>query len=116
MLALEVIEEIPDQYIRLALVGELDMQGSAQISAKMNLLTVSSPRDTIVDMSGVTYLSSTGISLLLSISSGLKRHGKRLFLLAPQPLVVNVLQFTRLQSQLPVVLTEEQLQQALAAD
>jgi anti-anti-sigma factor len=116
MLELEVVEEIVDQHIRLALVGALDTQGQTQISIKITALTVPFRRDTIVDMSGVTYISSMGIGLLLSISSGLQRYGKRLFLLAPQPLVANVLQVSRLQKQLQVVLSEEQLQRALAGD
>ena len=69
----------------------------------------------VVDMSGVTYISSMGIALLLSISNGLKRQGKKLLLLAPQALVAKVLQVARLQSQLQVVPSEEQLQQVLTA-
>jgi anti-sigma B factor antagonist len=115
MLELKVVEEVADQHIRLALVGEFDTQGQTQVSAEMTALSTSFHRDTIVDMSGVTYISSMGIGMLLSINNALKRQGKRLFLLAPQPHVANVLQVTRLDSFLLVVTSEEQLQQALAA-
>jgi anti-sigma B factor antagonist len=114
MLDLKVVEEFVDQPVRLALVGQLDTHGETQISAKMTELTVPAGRDAIVDMSGVTYISSMGISLLLTISSGLKRQGKRLMLLAPQPFVAKVLQIARLQSQFDVVGSEEQLQEVLA--
>jgi anti-sigma B factor antagonist len=115
MLELKVVEEVADQHIRLALVGVLDTQGQTLVSAKMTALSASYHRDTIVDMSGVTYISSMGIGMLLTINDALKRQGKRLFLLAPQPLVANVLQVTRLESYLHVVTSEEQLQQALSA-
>ena len=115
MIELEVVEEVADQFIRLTLVGELDTFGQTQISVKITGLTVPFQRDAVVDMSGVTYISSMGIGLLLRISTGLQRQGKRLFLLAPQPLVTKVLQVSRLQSQFKVVASEEHLQAALAA-
>jgi anti-sigma B factor antagonist len=113
MLELRVIEEIADQYIKLAMIGELDTHGQTQVSLQMTALTVPFRRDSIVDMSGVTYISSMGIGLLLNISSGLKRQGKRLIILAPQPPVLSVLQVARLQSHLYVIASEEQLQQVL---
>ena len=76
MIELEIVEEVPDQHIRLALVGELDTHGQTQISIKITGLTVPFQRDTIIDMSGVTYISSMGIGLLLRISTGLQRQGK----------------------------------------
>ena len=114
MLELKVVEEIEGQPIRLALLGKLDTQGQTQISVRMTALTVPFNRDAIVDMTEVTYISSMGIGLLLTISTGLKRQGKRLFLLAPQQQVADVLQVSRLLSQLQVVLDEEQLQQRIA--
>ena len=93
---------------------EFDTLGQTQISVKMTALTVPFQRHAIVDMSGVTYISSMGIGLLLSISTGLQRQGKRLLLLAPQQIVADVLRVTRLKSQMHVVQTEEELLEILA--
>lgn len=116
MIDLEIVEEIADQHIKLALVGELDTQGQTQIAVRMTGLTVPFRRHAIVDLSRLTYISSLGIGLLLNINTGLKRQGKKLLLLAPQPLVAKVLQVVRLQKELQIVASEDQLQQALAAD
>jgi len=114
MLQLDIVEDVADQFIKLALVGELDTQGQTQIAVRMTGLTVPFRRHAIVDLSGLTYISSMGIGLLLNINTGLKRQGKRLLLLSPPPLVAKVLSVVRLQKELQIVESEEQLQQLLA--
>ena len=45
----------------------------------------------MVDMSGVDFMASLGIRMLLSCAKSLHSHQAKLVLLSPQPLVASVL-------------------------
>ena len=49
----------------VAIVGDLDLQTVPQTQAFLRHATARSPRHLVVDMAGVTFLSSSGISLLI---------------------------------------------------
>jgi len=49
----------------VAIVGDLDLQTVPQTQAFLRHATARSPRHLIIDMAGVTFLSSSGISLLI---------------------------------------------------
>jgi anti-anti-sigma factor len=49
----------------VAIVGDLDLQTVAQTQAFLRHATARSPRHLVIDMAGVTFLSSSGISLLI---------------------------------------------------
>ena len=54
----------------VAIVGDLDLQTVPQTQAFLRHATARSPRHLAVDMSGVTFLSSSGISLLVGFGNG----------------------------------------------
>ena len=54
----------------VAIVGDLDLQTVPQTQAFLRHATARSPRHLVVDMAGVTFLSSSGISLLIGVGNG----------------------------------------------
>lgn len=87
---LDVIET-SDSLTRLALSGRLDTEGAGAIETTFNALTVARGKPALVDISGVTFLASMGIRVLVTAAKALHRHRLKLVLVAPQPLVADVI-------------------------
>lgn len=78
------ILESTDTLNRLALEGSLDIAGSQEIENLFLALTAAGKKSTIIDFSGVTYLASFGLRLLIQGYKALDREGKKLVILRPQ--------------------------------
>lgn len=85
----------------VALVGRLDSPGVDQVEVRFHA-ALGARRDAIVDLSGVEFLSSLGVRMLIAAAKTLARNGRRLVLVAPQPLVNGALRHTAIDSILPV--------------
>jgi anti-anti-sigma factor len=78
-------------YSHIALVGKLDVGGVGEIENKFLGFTAARKKNAIVDLSGVTFLGSMAIRIILDAAKVLNREGKKLILVDPQPLVDEVL-------------------------
>lgn len=78
-------------YLSLALVGSLDINSIANVEARFLTLTLGGKRNTIVDLSQLTFISSLGIGMLVAATKGLKKLGAKLVLAAPTENVAAVL-------------------------
>jgi anti-anti-sigma factor len=114
MMELQLIET-SDSLTRVALVGMLDLVGVGQIETKFVAATVARGLPTIVDVSGMTFIASLGMGMLLSGLKGLQRKGAKLVLLKPQRDVANALTVARLTELLPIAENDEQAMQLLGA-
>ncbi len=63
---------------RVVLVGRLDTAGVDVVETRFGAAIVPNGKDTIVDLSGVTFLASMGIRMLISTTRALSRKGGRL--------------------------------------
>ena len=81
-----------DTYTHLALAGKLDIAGVGAIENKFIGYTAARKKNALIDMSGVSFLGSMGLRLLLSAAKSLSWEKKSLILLQPQPLVNEVLE------------------------
>lgn len=88
------LEQAPDHWT-LAVTGELDYSECAAFRMHIDRVLKSSPPALIVDMSGIEYLDSSGLGLLLSLSREFTPHGGRLVLIT-NPTVDSILELTRL--------------------
>jgi anti-sigma B factor antagonist len=75
---------------KVSLTGKLDIAGADVVALPLATLS-GSKRGLLIDMSGVTFISSIGIRHLVSASKALMRRGGRLVLLKPNETVVDVL-------------------------
>ena len=97
---LEVQEEAPT-FTLIGLAGRLDTAGVDRVEVQLN---ASLPRDrhAVIDLSGVSFLASMGIRMLISAAKTLDRRGRRLVLIAPRPLVDQALRHSSIDDILPV--------------
>jgi anti-sigma B factor antagonist len=79
----------------LTLTGELDYSECAAFRVNIDRILKASPPSTIVDLSGLEYLDSSGLGLLLSLSKDYGSQGGRLVLVTNET-VDNILALTRL--------------------
>jgi anti-anti-sigma factor len=72
-------------------------------------------RDTVVDLSGVSFVASMGIRLLIASARGLRQKGATLVLFGAQGLVYTALDQAALDQIIPIVATEQQAIERLTA-
>ena len=96
------------------LKGRLDSEGSQAISAALTRLA-EQKHGLIVEVSGLSYLTSAGIRQLVLAAKTLTRRGGRLVLLKPNKTVEEILAVAATNSLIPVVRTEKEAQAVLAA-
>lgn len=97
---LELQEQTPT-VTRVALKGQLDAQGVDRIETKLTA-TLARGGHGIIDLSGVTFLASLGIRLLIMQAKTLDRRGSRLVLVAPRDLVDQALRHSSIEDIIPV--------------
>jgi anti-anti-sigma factor len=98
---------------RVVLVGKLDIAGAEQID--LPLATVAGSRSNIVvDMARVSFIASIGIRHLVIAAKTVARRSGKLVLLAPNPLVTDVLVNAGLTDLLPIVRSDDEARAALA--
>jgi anti-anti-sigma factor len=84
--------DLPGDIVQLKLVGRLDMDGTQAIYNKFTFATTTRRAKMIVDLSGVTFLASIGIRLLLTSAKAQATRGGKMILAAPQPMVRHVIE------------------------
>ena len=94
---------------KLTLAGDLDYGECATFRMNIDRILKSSPPAAIVDLSGVEYLDSSGLGLLLSLSKEYSSTGGKLVLVTNET-VDNILSLTRLNG---IFATAPHLDQAL---
>jgi anti-anti-sigma factor len=101
------IERLDDDVVKVGLAGRLDAAGADQIGTRFTAAAAGSAGlRVIIDLSGVDFLASMGIRLL--ISSARAQHGKggRLVLFGARPLVAEVLEQAAIDQIIPTVSPE----------
>jgi anti-sigma B factor antagonist len=81
----------------LALKGDLDYSECASFRMTIDRILKHAPPHTVIDLSGIDYLDSSGLGLLLSLSKEYAAHGGRLVLVTNDA-VDSILDLTRLSS------------------
>lgn len=76
---------------RVKLVGRLDAAGVGRVDVRFLAATAGSGLDSIADLSGVEFLASLGIRLLVDAARSTAAKGRRLVLVVPEGLVAETL-------------------------
>lgn len=97
---------------RVCLVGRLDMDGVEAAEGRFNAVMAEHPVAVIVDLSGVTFISSVGLRLLMTGGKSMAKQGGALLLVNPDAMARNILTSTGIDQVLPVF---EGLDAALAS-
>ena len=96
------IKNQSDRITHLALRGRLDTAGVGEVELKFTSHTVPRAKPLLLDMSEITFLSSLGLRMLLTVAKALDRRGTKTVLLSPQPAVREVLSLSGFDQLIPV--------------
>jgi anti-anti-sigma factor len=104
------VTDVDERAVIIRLRGRLDAAGAEQIDSAFMGATAHAEveRHALVDLSGVSFLASMGIRLLIAAARGLNRKGALLVLYGAADLVQDVLDLAALDQIIPVVATEAQ--------
>jgi len=86
---------------RVLLDGRLDIQGAAAVDLPMNILAGSS-KFLLIDLTNVSFLGSMGLRSIVVPAKAISRRGGKVALLAPIPMVEEVLKASRIDEIIPI--------------
>jgi anti-sigma B factor antagonist len=112
-MALTIDLEQGEPYWKLVLNGELDYSECAGLRMNIDRILKASPPACVVDLSGLDYLDSSGLGLLLSLSKEYGAQGGRLILITNET-VDNILSLTRLNGIFSTAATVPEAEELLA--
>lgn len=90
-----------DPYTVIKLVGEADATTQA-ISEVFAAEVAKQPRLLVVDLSGLGFIDSWALSVIMRTYRALQREGGRLALVSPSPTVARILQLIDIARMIPV--------------
>ena len=99
----------------IKLGGKLDIIGTGEIETKFTGYCSGDNVRVIVDLSGVDFLASIGIRLLMLIAKSIATRGGKMVLLNPIPDVHNVLEITGIPAIIPIYSQLESAETVLLA-
>lgn len=85
-----IIEET-DELTHIGLSGRLDMAGVKEVQADFDAHTGGRGKPTIIDVSGLSFLGSLGMRLLLGAAKTLRKVDAKVALANPQEFVADAL-------------------------
>jgi anti-anti-sigma factor len=109
------VAELEGPVTLVHLVGRLDAMGADSVGVRFTAAIAAKTRDAVVDLSGVTFIASLGIRLLISTARALSLKGHRMALFGAPPLIREVFQDAALDQVMPIVDTEAQALDAVNA-
>jgi anti-anti-sigma factor len=103
---MELNVETRDNVTHAAMTGRLDVAGAEAVDQEFTAKVVEPGLPAVVDLSGLEFLSSMGIALLLRSARALNRKGGLLVLSRPTDTVHEVLTIAGLDRVVPLVADE----------
>lgn len=94
--------ELKNGITLLGLRGRMDIMGVNEVETKFTSYCAGEKPKVIVDISGVEYLASIGIRLLVTSAKSMFTRKGKMVLLNPAPDVIGVLEITDIPSIIPV--------------
>lgn len=80
----------------LRITGEIDINRTRELTESLSELVGSTDGAAIIDVSGVTFMDSTGLGALVKTNERLRRQSRRLILVCPPGPVLDLLDATGL--------------------
>jgi anti-sigma B factor antagonist len=96
--------------------GDLDLTNARELAARLSELAGASG-DAILDLSGVRFIDSTGLGVVLKGATRFHRQDKRLVLVVPEDsAVARVIELSGMRDRLAIVPTREDAFERATAD
>lgn len=103
MATLGVQTEQREGLVRVALEGELDLSTTAQVEEELRRVEADEPGLIALDLSGLSFLDSTGLRLVVTADARAREGGRRLAVVRGPETVNRVFTITRLDEHLQLV-------------
>lgn len=104
---LKIHEEKPN-YKHLSLIGRLDTKGVDGIELKFNAVLGAKAKNVLVNFAEVSFLSSMGIRMLVTMARVCARNAGQMIIVGPQELVLEAMKHASLDDLMPIVSTIEE--------
>jgi anti-sigma B factor antagonist len=95
--------------------GEIDLASSRGLAARLGEIAGETGRGAILDLTGVTFMDSVGLGVVLKAANRFHRQGKHLVLVVPPGPVRRMLDFAGVSGRLMLVETAGDAAAAAAA-
>lgn len=112
-MGLELSEYILDGYAVVKLRGELDLSSAQMLRDRLLAVLTGQTANLILDLSGLTFMDSTGIGVLVATERRAVTQGGSLSLAGLQKIVARVLRTTSLDRHFPIFATVGEAAEAL---
>jgi anti-sigma B factor antagonist len=106
------VARVGDDTIVLSVGGVIDLATAAELEDAMHAAQASARRNLIVDLTGVSFMSSAGLAILAEAHAVMKRRGK-FAVVANNAVILRPLEITRLADVLDVYPTLESARDAM---
>lgn len=100
------VRELAGNVVVLSLSGDVDLNASPALRQDLLSVADAKPSKVVLEMAGVSYMDSSGISALVELMQRLKRSRGDLVLCALAPRVRGILDTARLDKVFTIKLTE----------
>ncbi|MFZ2114376.1 MAG: STAS domain-containing protein [Solirubrobacteraceae bacterium] len=92
--SLQISSALVDGAVRVSLQGELDLSSARQTEEHFAAIDEQAPARVVVDLSGLAFIDSSGLRMLLLADARAREHGYELVLLAGSEPVQRVFEMT----------------------
>jgi anti-anti-sigma factor len=96
------VTAVDHRITRVALTGRLDTPGVGEVETRFTATLVPAGKHAIVDLSGVDFVSSLGIRMLVSAARAMRQRQAKLALYNVRPLVRDVFDIVALSDIIPI--------------
>lgn len=100
-------EQLDDATRVIAVNGEIHVTTAPEFSSRLNDAVAAGIRGLVIDMSGVAFIDSTGLSVLLNGLRRVTRADGRMALVVSNPTVLRLFEITKLDSTFDIQPTRE---------
>ncbi len=104
-----------DGFTKAKLSGRLDTANVNEVELSFTSGIVRRAKDTLVDLTEVSFIASLGIRMLLTVARSLGRNRAQFALFGAAPVVMEILEATAISEIIPVFGTEAEAIAALSA-
>ena len=103
-----IVHERDDGVLFVQLKGDMNVQGAVELDNEFYRQVATRQRPTVIDMSGVAFISSLGMGMLAGCAASLQRRGKIMVLLNAQPDVAEAVRLAGIDQALPILDDEQE--------
>ncbi len=93
----------------LALSGELDISSAPRVEGELSRLESREPSALVLDLSGLRFMDSTGLRIVVSADARAREQGRRFAVVRGPESVQRIFRITRLEERLRIVDSPDEL-------